>query len=195
MTINKGDVFESSKPKTRRQGDRGKDTRVYSADILSQLAEKAQEMLKQYHNSIGYVSFDAVDQGIKVIGDLTWDALTDRNDYVTVFENEEAIENELITLARLKNLAGDPEKFNTKFKEFYGIDYDEAAFERLTNADAKLKILNSYEYLSNQLSDQINRLDDIDPQALQTAAIAFVSPLFGNDMNMAGRFVKNLKTA
>lgn len=194
MTINKGDVFESSKPKTRRQGDRGKDTRVYSADILSQLAEKAQEMLKQYHNSIGYVSFDAVDQGIKVIGDLTWDALTDRNDYVTVFENEEAIENELITLAQLKNLAGNPEKFNTKFKEFYGIDYDEAAFERLTNADAKLKILNSYEYLSNQLSDQINRLDDIDPQALQTAAIAFVSPLFGNDMNMAGRFVKNLKT-
>ena len=101
-------------------------TRTYAADKLYQQAGNAQDNLTDYYNSIGYISFDAVQQGLESIGNYTWDLLTGRNDFVTVYENAEALNNEIGGLIRLKNTTS-PEEFNAKFKELYGIDYNEQA--------------------------------------------------------------------
>ena len=162
-------------------------------DNLLNNAKQAQAMLAQYHNSIGYISSDAFVQGTNVIGNLLWDSWSGRNDFVTVFENENAIAYEIKSLESLKKKVNKPMEFEREFQKLYGIKFDANKFEKLADATAKLNEMNAYEALSNYFTYGIEKLKsaDTDTSALEPAIL--LEPLFGNIMK-SREFVENIRT-
>ena len=148
-------------------------------DLLLQNAKSAQLMLNNYHNNIGYISSDAFVQGMNVIGDKIWDGLTGRNDFVTVFENEDAIKNEINLLERLKTKTSNPAEFNKLFKEYYGIDFNPKNFEKLVKVSNSLNEYNIYSGLSKSFDYAIKEIEKGTPSAVELCV--YLSPLFGNN--------------
>ena len=169
-------------------------TRAFAADKLFQQAGNAGDNLTNYYNGIGKVSFDAVQQGLQSIGNYTWDKITGRNDFVTVWENGEAISNEIGGIIRLKNTTNNPEEFNKNFKELYGIDYNEQAFQNLQKADTNLQTLNAYQNLSDNISNTLSNIDNAAPVNVRKAAMLHILPHVGNNRELAQQYVSQLNS-
>ena len=186
---------QSSRPLSPAQvtQQHSQQTRTYAADKLLQQAGNAKDNLTDYYNSIGTISFDAVQQGLESIGNYTWDFLTGRNDFTTVYENADAIiNNEIPGILRLKNTTKSPEEFNKKFKELYGIDYNEQAFQNLQKADANLQTATAYQNLSDNIQTTLSNIDNADPANVRKAAMFHILPHVGNNKELAQQYITQL---
>ena len=186
---------QSSRPLSSAQvpQQQSQQTRTYAADKLLQQAGNAKDKLTDYYNSIGTISFDAVQQGLESIGNYTWDFLTGRNDFTTVYENADAIiNNEIPGILRLKNTTNSPEEFNKKFKELYGIDYNEQAFQNLQQADTNLQTATAYQNLSDNIQTTLSNIDNADPANVRKAAMFHILPHVGNNKELAQQYITQL---
>ena len=168
------------------------DTRAFAINLLSNNANNALQAVKNYHNSIGYLSFDAVAQGITIIGDVLFDTLTGRNDYLPLIEQETNIENEIFKLDQLKNHTTSRANFNKGFKDLYGIEFNAEAFQNLQKANNELIQLNSYEALENYFDTGIK---EIEKENLNNAGFkvnSILNPIFNNPIKTQ-EFINNLK--
>ena len=170
---------------------RDAETRSKVIDTLLSNAQKALSMLESYHNGIGYISADAFVQGMNVIGSSTWDNITGRNDFVTVFENEDSIKNEINTLKILKSKVNKPMEFEREFKKLYGVNFNAKNFEKLADVSSKMNEMNVYENLSEYFSYGIKELQKGDTSGFKPSAL--LAPLFKNNMMEAQTFIENLK--
>ena len=170
---------------------RDAETRSKVIDTLLSNAQKALSMLENYHRGIGYISADAFVQGMNVIGSSTWDNVTGRNDFVTVFENEDSIKNEINTLKILKSKVNKPMEFEREFKKLYGINFNAQKFEKLADVSSKMNEMNVYENLSEYFSYGIKELEKSDTSGFKPSAL--LAPLFKNNMMKAQTFIEDLK--
>ena len=170
---------------------RDAETRSKVIDTLLSNAQKALSMLENYHRGIGYISADAFVQGMNVIGSSTWDNVTGRNDFVTVFENEDSIKNEINTLKILKSKVNKPMEFEREFKKLYGVNFNAQKFEKLADVSSKMNEMNVYENLSEYFSYGIKELEKSDTSGFKPSAL--LAPLFKNNMMEAQTFIENLK--
>ncbi len=92
------------------------EAREAAVNVLSVIANTAYSKVRGYHDSIGYLSFDAVWQGLNVIGNDLIDSVTGRNDFGTVFEYEAGLQNEIDKLNKLKSKIKKQNEFAKEFK-------------------------------------------------------------------------------
>ncbi len=167
------------------------DIRQQTVNLLFSKAQIAQQMLTQYHNGIGYVSWDAFVQGVDVLGNVSWDSITDRNDFVTIFENEDAIQSELKILKELQDSTSKPKKFEKIFKDFYGVDFNPQKFKKLAESSKKLDELNIHSGLSKYFEQLINEVKNSSNEiSLET----LLHPVFGeNNIVVTAEIINSLK--
>ena len=165
--------------------------RKNTIEVLLNNAKTAQAMINQYHASIGYISSDAVVQGMNTIGNLVWDSWSGRGDFVTVFEQESGLENEIKALEGLKSKTTKPKEFEREFKKLYGVDFEPKNFEKLADASKELNEMNSYSGLSNYFGFGIEKLKDSDTSGLEPASL--LAPVFGNNVLKAKEYVEELR--
>ncbi len=163
--------------------------REAAVDILSGIASTAYSKVRGYHDSIGYLSFDAVWQGLNVIGNGLFDSVTGRNDFATVFEYEAGLQHEIDKLNKLKSKTKKQNEFAKEFKNLYGIDFNPEAFKKLGEANKKLNELNTYSALSKYLEEAIDKMKDADINSVEP--VVLLSPIFGNP-NKANEFIVSL---
>ena len=161
-------------------------------DMMLNNAQNALAMIESYHNNIGYISADAFVQGMNVLGDVSWDLLTGRQDFVTVFEQEEGLKQEIEALKNLKTKTKAPMEFAREFKKLYGVDFDPAKFQRLSDISKQLNELNVYTGLNKYFEFGIEKLKDADMNTLDAAA--YLAPVFGNSPIKAQEYINELKS-
>ena len=185
-------VYKKPTTKMNAQMQKDADTRSNAITILLDNAKMAKTMVENYHNNIGYISSDAFVQGMNVIGDKIWDGITGRNDFATVFEQEDALDNEIKQLQSLESKSKSSKIFEKEFKKLYGIDFNYQAFEKLNTANDKLNKANSYEALSKYLDEGIKQLEKIDTNSFDLDA--YLAPLFGNHPIQTRNYINQLKS-
>ena len=161
-------------------------------DLLLNNAQTALSMIESYHDSIGYISADAFVQGMNVLGNVSWDLLTGRQDFVTVFEQEKGLAQEIETLKKLKNKTKSPMEFAKEFKKLYGVEFKPENFKRLSEVRRQLNELNAYAGLDKYLAFGIEKLKDADMNSLDPAA--YLAPVFCNNPIKAQEYINELKS-
>ena len=172
-------------PKWAKEDNQAREDAV---NILSGIANTAYSKVKGYHDSIGYISFDAVWQGLNVIGDGLFDSITGRNDFGTVFEYEDGLQYEINKLNQLKSKTKKQNEFAKEFKNLYGIDFNPEAFKKLGEVNSQLNELNTCEALSKYFEFGIEKIKGTDFDSFEPAAL--LSPILGND---AKAYIDNLR--
>lgn len=182
-----------SKTQTFANSELKKDaeTRKAVVDLLLSNAEKALLMLINYHNGIGYVSSDAFVQGMNVIGSTTWDNITGRNDFVTVFENESELEKLIANLKSLKSKSTKPMEFAQEFKKIYGIEFDAKKFEKLLEVSSQINEWGVYDNLSKYFEYGISKIESSDTSSFEPSAL--LAPIFGNNIAQAKEYIDDLR--
>ena len=182
-----------SKTQTSASSELKKESEIRKSvvDLLLSNAEKALLMLKNYHNGIGYVSSDAFVQGMNVIGSTTWDNITGRDDFVTVFENESELEKLIANLKSLKSKSTKPMEFAQEFKKIYGIEFDAKNFEKLSEVSTQINELGVYENLSKYFEYGINKIETSDASSFEPAAL--LAPIFGDNIAQAKEYIDDLR--
>ena len=165
--------------------------REQTIDLLINDTQNALAMLDDYRDSFGYVSWDAIAQGLEGIGNVTIDKITGSNLFVTVGENKEALEKQLKQLEKLKKQADNPETFAKQFKETFGVDYNPENFHNLTQTAAKYKEMNAYNSLSNYFGNGIEKLKSSDVSDFEAAGM--LAPLFKGGVTEAQEYIKNIR--
>ena len=165
--------------------------REQTIDLLINDTQNALAMLDDYRDSFGYVSWDAIAQGLEGIGNITIDKITGSNLFVTVGENKEALEKQLKQLEKLKKQADNPETFAKQFKETFGVDYNPENFHNLTQTAAKYKEMNAYNSLSNYFGNGIEKLKSSDVSDFEAAGM--LAPLFKGGVTEAQEYIKNIR--
>ena len=165
--------------------------RENTVDLLLNNANNALAMIKHYRDNFGYISSDAIVQGSNVIFDKFIDSITGRNDFVTVFENEDATIEEIKKLEELKTKTKKPEEFAKAFKELYGVDFKPENFLNLTHTAERLNRMNAYAGLSKYFEFGINELKNADTSGFEPAAL--LAPLFGNNIIKAKEYVDDIR--
>jgi len=168
------------------------DTRKFAIELLSSNANNALQAVKNYHNSIGYISTDAVAQGLNVIGNAIWDTITGRNDFLPLVEQETNIEHELNTLEQLKNQTTTRAQFHKGFKDLYGIDFNPTAFKKLQEANKELSSLNANEALEKYFDYGINEIKKDSPDNAGFKINALLNPIFNNPLKTQD-FINDIK--
>ena len=166
--------------------------REQTIDILLNNAQTALSMIESYHAGIGYISADAFVQGMNVLGDVSWDLLTGRQDFVTVFEQEKGLAHEIETLKKLKSKTKAPVEFAKEFKKLYGVEFKPENFKRLSEVSQQLNELNAYSGLDKYFAFGIEKLKDADMNSLDPAA--YLAPVFGNNPLKAQEYINELKS-
>ena len=166
--------------------------REQTIDILLNNAQTALSMIESYHAGIGYISADAFVQGMNVLGDVSWDLLTGRQDFVTVFEQEKGLAHEIETLKKLKSKTKSPIEFAKEFKKLYGVEFKPENFKRLSEVSQQLNELNAYSGLDKYFAFGIEKLKDADMNSLDPAA--YLAPVFGNNPLLAQEYINELKS-
>ena len=161
-------------------------------DLVLNNAQTALSMIESYHDSIGYISADAFVQGMNVLGNVSWDLLTGRQDFVTVFEQEKGLAQEIETLKKLKNKTKSPMEFAKEFKKLYGVEFKPENFKRLSEVSRQLNELNAYSGLDKYFAFGIEKLKDADMNSLDPAA--YLAPVFGNNPIKAQEYINELKS-
>ena len=171
----------------------GNDNRKFAAKFLLNNALTAEAKLDNYRNSFGYISSDAVYHGLSNIGDWTWDTITGRDDFKGYHEKSDEVSKEISALKNLGNVTTTRVEFEKQFKEIYGIEFNQEAFDKLEKADNELNNLNANEALSKYLQvgiEKITNTQNINDLGFELNA--YLNPLFGN-INKTQEFINNLK--
>ena len=166
--------------------------REETVNILLNNAKQALVLISQYHNSIGMISSDAFVQGMNVIGNSFWDSWSGRNDFVTVFENEDAVKEQIKNLESLKTKVKKPMEFEREFKKLFGVDFKAENFEKLADANKKLNEMNAYSGMSEYFKygiEQLKSNEDLSQFDLE----ALLSPVFGNDTATVQAYIAKLR--
>ena len=187
-------INQQSQSRTQVSSELKKDSEIRDGiiDMMLNNARSALAMIESYHNNIGYISADAFVQGMNVLGDVSWDLLTGRQDFVTVFEQEEGLKQEIEALKNLKTKTKAPMEFAREFKKLYGVDFDPAKFQRLSDISKQLNELNVYTGLNKYFEFGIEKLKDTDMNTLDAAA--YLAPVFGNSPIKAQEYINKLKS-
>ncbi len=185
-------TFETTTPLTYANTiEQDTEIRENTVDLLLNNANNALAMIKHYRDNFGYISSDAIVQGSNVIFDKFIDSITGRNDFVTVFENEDATIEEIKKLEELKTKTKKPEEFAKAFKELYGVDFKPENFLNLTHTAERLNRMNAYAGLSKYFEFGINELKNADTSGFEPAAL--LAPLFGNNIIKAKEYVDDIR--
>lgn len=187
------DIAKQDK-KTNISSELAKDIEIREnvVDLVLNNAQTALSMIESYHDSIGYISADAFVQGMNVLGNVSWDLLTGRQDFVTVFEQEKGLAQEIETLKKLKNKTKSPMEFAKEFKKLYGVEFKPENFKRLSEVSRQLNELNAYAGLDKYFAFGIEKLKDADMNSLDPAA--YLAPVFGNNPIKAQEYINELKS-
>ena len=192
LSLSKTTKSKPSADKPSKTFQKDAEIREETVNILLNNAKQALVLISQYHNSIGMISSDAFVQGMNVIGNSFWDSWSGRNDFVTVFENEDAVKEQIKNLESLKTKVKKPMEFEREFKKLFGVDFKAENFEKLADANKKLNEMNAYSGMSEYFKygiEQLKSNEDLSQFDLE----ALLSPVFGNDTATVQAYIAELR--
>ncbi len=135
----------------------------FAINTMASDIDSALKMMLEHKNNRGFFSTEW--EGLNILGNYTWDAITGRNDYKTEKEFTNSLQDMKEAFSHIRAIALSDENFQQKFKEATGIEFNPTAIQNLHHISKKVQKISILTALSKSLDECMNGLT---PDSIKT---------------------------